>query len=235
MEFSHRLSIIVAIENMEEPVMVIVSRMISIGIITSSLIIGCISFLVFSDLKKAEKKVQIERLTSQLINFIIYIWLGKIILNIALFVQDPLAVLAYPANSDAFYLATLFTVMTVIYQSYRKRLNILAFSEGIIHVILVGLFFYEFIQMTFEGNPYSFGYIILVFCLLIVFFFIRGRTNSFTLVITILIGWTIGLLLLNLLYPFVTLFGYLIETWFIIAFFITCLLILIINERKRIS
>src|SRR5690625_3616935 len=73
--------------------------------IAGSFIAGFIFFYLMSALSKAKKKQQAEEVTSLLINFVIYIWIGKILLNFLTFIKDPLAVLAYPSNSHAFYIS----------------------------------------------------------------------------------------------------------------------------------
>lgn len=213
--------------------MVIIEKIIAIGVIMVSIAIGLISFYLFSDHSKDEKKKYLEALTSQLINFIIFIWVGKILLNLSLFIEDPLAVLAYPGDSGAFYLAVLFTSLNIIYHSIRKKLDLLTFSETFAHVFLIGLFFYEFYQMIFEDNTYSFGSMIILFILLTGSLLLRGRINPTYLLIIILAGWSIGYLILSLILPFVSVFGYLIETWFIVVFFIFGTSILLFNERKE--
>ena len=215
--------------------MVIASKAASIGVIIISLIIGLVIFFLFGASPKEERKRSIEPLISQLINFIIFIWVGKILLNLPLFIQDPLAVLAYPGDSGAFYLAVLFTALLVLYNATRKNLDLFVFAEGFTHVFLFALFFYEFFRMSMEDHTYSLGYLILLSILLIVYFLLRSRITTFILLVVLLVGWTGGLLILNLIYPFVAVFGYLIELWFIIAFFIGCLSILIFYERKKKS
>jgi len=217
--------------------MVIESKAESIGVIVISLIIGLVMFYLFSDLPKKERKKYIESLISQLINFIIFIWVGKILLNLPLFIQDPLAVLAYPGDSGAFYLAVLFTASLVFYKSLRKQLDLFIFAESFVQVFLISLFFYEFFRLNLEDNTYSLGSLVLLGVLLSAYFLLRHRVTTFKLLISVLIAWTLGLLVLNSIYPFVTVFGYLIEVWFIIAFFIGCFSLLfshqILHERKK--
>ncbi|QQK76667.1 hypothetical protein HUG15_14565 [Salicibibacter cibarius] len=213
--------------------MVITSAIVSIGIIIACFAVGLISFYPLSDWPKAEKKRHIEALTSQLLNFVIFVWVGKILLNPSLFIQDPMAVLAYPGNSGAFYLATLFTAIIVVYKSVYKNLDVLAFVEVFVHVFLVASFFYEFMQLVLGNHSYSLGYLIVLATLLVVFVSARGRLPMPRLLMTILVGWTAGMLVLTFVQPFATVFGYIIEPWFIGLFFIGCLLIVFVSKRKR--
>jgi hypothetical protein len=142
-------------------------------------------------------------------------------------------VLAYPGDSGAFYLAVLFTTIIVFYKTIRGKLDILVFAEAFLHVFLVASFFYEFIQMILEDNTYSLGYMVVMAILLIIFFVMRGRITTAALLMMTLVGWTAGILVLNFIQPFATVFGYIIAPWFIVLFFICSLSIIIFSERKR--
>ncbi|WP_339228739.1 hypothetical protein NSQ77_02965 [Oceanobacillus sp. FSL K6-2867] len=212
--------------------MAIASKAETIGVIIISLAVGVIFHYFFSHLPKNEKKKYTDELISQLINFILFIWVGKILLSVSLFVQDPLAVLAYPGDSNAFYLAVLFTAIIIIYKTLRKNLNLFVFAEALTYVFLISLFIYEFLQLVLKDDIYSLGYLILSGILLIIFFFIHDRIKLFSLLMMILTGWTVGVLILNYIYPFVAVFGYLLGWGFIITFFIFCGAILILYEKK---
>src|SRR5690625_2232093 len=99
----------------------------SIGIIIVSILAGLVFFYMTSHLPKEHKKAQLEEMFSQLVNFIIFIWVGKIILNVSIFIEDPLAILAYPSNSEAFYLAVLLSTILLFYKSWQKKFDVLHF------------------------------------------------------------------------------------------------------------
>src|SRR5690625_4868656 len=109
--------------------------------IAGSFIAGFIFFYLMSALSKAKKKQQAEEVTSLLINFVIYIWIGKILLNFLTFIKDPLAVLAYPSNSHAFYLALLFSGIHILYKNKRHKPDWQLFLYSFIHVFLFASFF----------------------------------------------------------------------------------------------
>lgn len=212
--------------------MVIASKASTIGVIIISIGLAFAMFYFFSDLRKDEKKKYIDELISQLVNFILFIWAGKILLNISLFFRDPLAVLAYPSDSNAFYLAVLFTSIVIIYKKLRKNLNFIVFAENFTYVFLLAVFIYEFIQFILNEDQFSLGYLVLFLTLLLLFYFMQGRVRMRTLLLTILIGLTVGLLVLGVTYPYVALFGYLIERWFILLFFTSSLASIILFERN---
>lgn len=211
--------------------MVIASKLIPISIIVLSFAVGIISFYVMSDLPKEQKKKQIEDLISQLVNFVIFLWLGKIILHFSIFIEDPLAILAYPSNSDSFYLAVLFIAIVLAYKSIRKKMNVTVFMESFLHVFLIASFFFEFIQLIWNDNTYAFGYLILLAVLLVLFFLIHERLAASLTIMIMLIGWSAGVLVLTFIQPFVTVFGYIMEPWFLIVFFIINISIIIFKMK----
>ena len=212
--------------------MIFASRIISIALIILSLGIGLIAFYLLTDLSKVDRKKYVSELISQLINFILFIWVGKVLLNLSLFIRDPLSVLAYPSNAGAFYLAIVFTTVIVIYQAISKKLELLVFSKAVTHVFLVALFFYEFSQFFLEENRDSFSYLIMSFILLSIFYSLRDRLKTAHLLRTILVISLIGMMVISFIQPYVVIFGYLINRWFIIIFSVVSLFLITYVERK---
>ncbi|WP_047986452.1 hypothetical protein [Ornithinibacillus californiensis] len=213
--------------------MAIASKLTAIGIITLSLAIGFLFFYIYSDLKKGQKKKHIEELTSQLINFVIFIWLGKIVLNLSTFLSDPLSVLAYPSDSKAFYFAIVLIALLLLYKSKRKNMKVLPLLESFVQLFLISSFVYEFIQLVVEDNSYAFGYVILLAILIGIFFFLRERLNVIILLIILVTAWSVGMVSLALIQPFVTVFGYMMAPWFVGVIFITSIGGLTYKLRKR--
>ncbi|MFD1040000.1 hypothetical protein ACFQ3N_16630 [Virgibacillus byunsanensis] len=215
--------------------MAIASVLTSIGIIVVSIIMGFIFFFVISPLPTQVKKKQLEEITSLLINFVIYIWVGKILLNISTFITDPLAILAYPSDSHAFYLATLFIVLNIGYKYKRHNLAVLTLLNSFIPVFLAASFVYEFVQIVWNSNTYTWGYLGLVMLLIVVYMLVYDRITKEKLLGIMLIGWVFGQLMLALFLPFLTVFGYMMAPWFLILFFITSIGLYIYNNGKQVS
>ena len=87
-------------------------------------------------------------------------------------------------------------------------------------------------QFVWYDNPFSFGYMILLAILLILFLTAQGRVGSHTLISALLIGWSLGIYILTTIQPFVTVFGYMVTPWFVGLFFAVNITHLIINQRK---
>lgn len=208
------------------------TKLIAMFITITSIFGGILSFYMMSDLPKEQRKRHIEEITSQLINFLLFIWLGKIILNFPVFISDPLAILAYPSDSSAFYLAVLFSSLLLFYKSLRGQMNVVLLIQSFIFVFLIASFLYEFIQFAWYDNTYSFGYMVLLAILLILFLTAQGRIGSHTLISSLLIGWCLGIYIITTIQPFVTVFGYMVTPWFVGLFFAVSFTHLILNKRK---
>lgn len=212
--------------------MVETTKLISILITISSIFGGILAFYMLSDLTKEQKKRHIKEMNSQLINFVLFIWVGKIILNFPVFISDPLAILAYPSDSSAFYLAVLFSSLYLFYKSQRGQMNMMVFIQSFIFVFLIASFLYEFMQLAWYDNTFSFGYMVLLGFLLVLFLTAQGRIGSHTLIGALLIGWSLGIYIIATIQPFVTVFGYMMAPWFVGLFFAGSFTHLILNQRK---
>lgn len=212
--------------------MAITSKLAAVGIIVASIVAGFLSFYIISNLPKETKKKQIEELTSQFINFIIFIWLGKIIVNFSTFIKDPLAVLAYPSDSNAFYLAVLFSGILLVYKTKRKQLDGRIFIHVFLHVFLVASFSFEFIQLVWNNNHLALGYLILLAMLLVFLFVFNDKLTATKLSVILFILWTSGVILLSFFQPFVTVFGYNVSPVFAGILFIISLSYLLLKQRK---
>lgn len=207
----------------------------SIAIIVISIIAGFISFYLIGDLSRSHKKKQLEEITSQLINFVIFIWLGKILLNFSVFIKDPLAILAYPSDSHAFYFAVLLSSIMLAYKSVRKQLDVQGLMNSFLPVFLAASVVYEFIQIVWYKDTYSIGYMVLLTVLLVIYLILHDRVAALTLTIIMLTGWSAGTLALAVILPFTTVFGYIMAPWFMGLFFLTSFTLIILKQRKRVS
>lgn len=211
------------------------SAQLSVGIIILSLSAGFLTYYFLSDLAKEKKKEYVGELLGQLMNFVIYMWVGKIVLNLPVFIKDPLSILSYPSNSTAFYLAVIASVITVTVQSKRQKINSIPFLNAFISVFLVASFVYEFIQIVWNGNPYSMRYTGLLAVLIILFVVMRDRITVYRLNIIMFFSWSLGTLGVAFSMPFTTVFGYTISPWFLVFFIVACLLLLVLTKWRKVS
>src|SRR5699024_3083363 len=151
-----------------------------IGVIIGSFLMGFVFFYMTNPFPKKMKKSILEQLSSLLINFVIYIWVGKIILNIHVFVQDPLAILVYPSASDAFYVASLLISLHIGWNVWRRKMD-LHILEAFVPVFLGASFIYEFVQIFWYEDRYTWLYIGLITALILFFLLVEGHVARWKL------------------------------------------------------
>lgn len=207
--------------------------LINIAIIFVSFLGGIVTYYNISEETKTVKKKQVEDIVSLTINFIIYIWLGKIIVNINLFISDPLAILAYPSNSYAFYLATIFIIINLFYRKYRHDEQITIIIQAFVPIFLSTLFFYEIFQVTIENKPFNKSYLVFITILMISYIALYGKIphalQSYVYGIVLLLGQ----LLLTLLYK-ITIFGYRLLPIYFISLLIIVIFFIILQKKRKV-
>lgn len=201
----------------------------SVAILVLSIGVGFLYFYVMSPDSKEVKRKQIDDTLSMIVNFIIYIWIGKILTNISTFIEDPIAVLAYPSNSKSFYIATILIVIHILYKAKRKNYNVIKLLHQYIPIFLVATFMYEIIQWTVNGQKYN-GLLLLFITIILVLFTLKKKSNT-KFVISLTFTLLIGFLIISMFSSLMTLFGYMLAPWY---FLILCmLLLLIVYSHKR--
>lgn len=211
----------------------------SIGAITpilitiSSVALGFAVFFIISDLAKEHKKQRAQEALSQIINFVLFIWLSKILLNLPLLFSDPLAVLAYPSDSRAFYLAAFFSAALLVYGMTSGRIQAWQLFQTLVYIVLPASFFYEFAQLAWVGDASAFGNLILSAVLLALFLILNDRVSPYAAGSVLLTVWTAGVFLISSIQPYSSVFGYVMETWFIIILFTTGHFLMLLNNSSN--
>lgn len=212
--------------------MATVQALTSIGIIVSSFMIGLLFFYFLSPLNKKEKKFQLEETVSLIINFIIFLWVGKIIINFSQFIRDPLAILAYPSNSSAFYIACFLIILNVIYKVKRHKFQFRPLLTSFIPIFLVANFVYEFIQIVIYGNTWTYMALLLV---LIMLYLLLFEKRPHILSYVLILSWSIGQLVFSFIFPYTTVLDFMLSPWFFGVVIIITLVFLNIDIRKKVS
>lgn len=213
--------------------MAIIAKLIPVATILFSIIAGILFYYWISQLSKEEKREQVGKVTDFLISFGFFMWLGKFIINFSVFIKDPLAVLTYPGDSTAFYVAITGSIVRVAFK--QKKMQVTTFLNTVLPIILTASFMFEFIQFLQNNNLYSFINMIFYQILLIIFIFyyLNDRISTYTLYFILLISWFIGTLLLSFSQQYVLFFGYFLSLQFILVFFLFNTSVLIYIKTKR--
>ncbi|HSI67856.1 MAG TPA: hypothetical protein VK947_10595 [Planococcus sp. (in: firmicutes)] len=194
---------------------------------------GFAVFYVASDLVKEQKKKLAGEAFSQIINFVLFIWLAKILLNLPLFFSDPLAVLAYPSGSQAFYLAISFSAAFLFYGMKSGQIKGRQLIQTLLYIILPALFFYEFAQLAWYGDTYAFGNLILYAVLLALFLILGDRVSPYAVGSVLLSVWAVGVFLVSSSESYSSAFGYGMKPWFIIMLFTAGHFLILLSNRRR--
>lgn len=213
--------------------MAIASKLTEAGMVAASFLFGSLSLYLMSHLPAKTKQKHIREILSQLIHFVLFMWAGKIVLNFSVFIADPLSILAFPSDSSAFYFAVFCCTVVLIYKEKQKKLDLLVFLDSFAYVFLAASFLFEFLQFMLEDNMYAFGSLLLFFVLIILYICLRKKIQIKFLLLIILSSWAFGMMILTLLLPFVTNFGYMIKPWFIGILLITIFSVYFINQKRR--
>lgn len=213
--------------------MAIISKLTIILIIAISFALAFLAFYLLSNLPKEQRKQQISEITSQLINFVLFLWLAKILLNLPLFVQDPLAVLAYPSNSEAFYLAALFTGILIYVKAKQGKLAGGRLAHTFLQIFLAASFVYEFIQLAWRENPFSLPYLVVFGLLLALFHGLQGRMDPLNQISIVLAAAAAGFFAIHFMLPYLSVFGYIVEPWFLALFLAACFGLLVTGSSDR--
>lgn len=208
--------------------------MMSIGILVVSFILGIGYFYFISSDDKYLKKKQVEEVTSLLINFVIYIWLGKIVSNLPKFMSDPLAILAYPSDSKAFYLANIFLIVNIVINMRKMKRNVSTYLVPFMTVFFSSSLVFEFLLVILDVNTEVSAYIFLLSILLVIHVLLIGKVNGLKLVSSMIFLWASGQISLILINGSTTVFNYTTHILYFIMF-ITCSVYLYLKKEKEVS
>ncbi|MBM7570888.1 hypothetical protein [Aquibacillus albus] len=201
----------------------------SLIILLASFIIGFVSFRFTSPFTKTETKEQLNEIGNVLIVFVIFLWVGKIMVHFQTFLNDPPAILAYPSDSRAFYIGIFLTFVYASYKMVRDYQHFLRLFFSWIHVFFLGSFLYEFLQITLGSGTYTWGYLGLLVVLIIIIILLQGKIKLELLVSIAVLGWSAGQSILSIFFH-TTVFQFTLSLFFYLAMFVGCLSFIIYRK-----
>lgn len=201
----------------------------SIGLLIASFLIGIGYFYIQSEKSKEIRKKQLEATTSLLINIVIYIWVGKVLVNLPKFISDPLAILAYPSNSSAFYVASLLGLINIIINVRKNKIALNTYIEAFIPIFIGASLIFEFVNYINDGTLNSLTYFLLLILLIGIQLLLNTKIPVVKLNLIIAIIWSSVKLALSLIYSYTTIFNYIIHP---IYFVIIIILAIYCLNRK---
>ncbi|WP_216639616.1 hypothetical protein [Virgibacillus phasianinus] len=172
----------------------------SLVMLIGSFVVGFVLFKFTSPFTKSVTKKRLDEVGTILFMFVISLWIGKILTNFSIFIDDPRALLAYPSDSKAFYVAV---VLLLLYGTFKFIDNCKQFLEilfSLIYVFLSASFVYEFTQIILRDLAFAWGYIGLLAVLLILIILLQGKMTTKQLVFLVILVWSLGQLVLSTFY-----------------------------------
>ena len=209
------------------------SAFIYVLTIIISFSIGILYYLLMEEETNELKRASLDVFISQLINFILYMWLAKILLRLPTFVKDPLAVLAYPSNSKVFYLATVFIFIHIL-MKLKHRKDRLHLIRTMIPVFFVAHFLFEFIQTVVIGMKPNWTLLVFYMLLAIVYTLLNGKVRQDILLRISVYSWIVGQMILAI-FTKVSIFGYSVGLLYLLALLILTIGITLYSRKTKIN
>lgn len=183
----------------------------SIGLLIASFLVGIGYFYIQSEQTKEIRKKQLEVTSSLLINIVIFVWVGKVLVNLPKFVSDPLAILAYPSDSSAFYVASILGLINIIINVKKNKIALSTYVEAFIPIFIGASLIFEFVNYIQDGTVNSLTYLLLLILLIGIQLILNKKITVVKLNLIIAIIWSSVKLALSLIYSYTTIFNYLIH------------------------
>lgn len=181
---------------------------------------------------KEIRKKQLDDVMSIVVNLVIFIWLGKVLVNMSLFMEDPLAVLAYPSNAKALAVSLVILILHFLYKILYKKENILPALKQLLPVFIASAFMYEFLQMTVMNNKAHWLQVLLYAALLLFYVLIKSTALRNWLIIY---TWLLVQFLIVSKQSYTTVFQYSLSLSFIIILFMLAIIGSLLSRKSRSS
>ncbi|MBP1970468.1 hypothetical protein J2Z83_002589 [Virgibacillus natechei] len=203
----------------------------SLVALIGSFLAGFILLWLLSPFSKIETKKLIDEVGSLLLTFIISLWIGKILVNFSTFLSDPLAVLAYPSDSSAFYIGFLLTIIYSTFKIIKDYSHLQKILLSFMYVFLSASFIYEFIRINIGSDVHNWDYLGLLVLLLVIIIVLQERLTTSMLTFIAILGWSIGQLI-RTLFTNPTVFQFSLDPWFWIVLILLSFVLLLYHSRK---
>ncbi|HLR54841.1 MAG TPA: hypothetical protein VK078_08965 [Pseudogracilibacillus sp.] len=208
------------------------TMMVSIAILIISTAGAMGLYYISFNLPKRERKQHIEIVTSYGIQFVIYMWVGKILVSLPKAIADPLSVLAYPGDSWAFYTATVLTLTHLWIQSKRQKVRPRLLFQGFVPIFFLASLIFEFLQITVEGSSIN-AYFVGIIIITLVMMFVYQNKAADVVYSLFMIIWAAGSGLLGFVKGYVVIFDYVLQPWYFILLALLFIGIFIYMKRDN--
>ena len=204
----------------------------SLVILVVSFILGIIFFRFISPFTKEETKKRIDEVVSFLIGFVIALWIAKIMLNLPAFISDPRAMLAYPSDSNAFYLAFVIMIIYTRIRVVKDYQHLITLQFTFITIFISATFIYEFVQII-SGNLMQSPLQLAIHLIMLGFIVVYVNKKKLGLIVFVsILGWSLGMWILSL-FTTTTIFQFSTEPVFYLIICIVSVIVVYFRQRKQ--
>lgn len=202
----------------------------SLLLLVASFVIGILFFWLTSPMEKKEKNDQIDHVTSILLTFILVLIGSKIILKWSLFIDDPIAVLAFPSESTSFYIAFVGLLLYVGYLFKVKNKSMVNMSLSFFIVFLMSSFSFLIGQLLVMKTDVSIIELSVHFLLLILWLLLQTKLRNQYLVGMMIIIFG-GTKLVLSFYKTMFVFTFPLHSWFYLSLVVLGIVLLLMKKE----
>lgn len=202
--------------------MVFTTALETIGLLIVSYALGCLFYYVVATEKGQRKRRLLDGFLSLTINFVIFIWVGKIVSQGLRIFRDPLATLAYPSNALAIYMATALFIAHLIYRRMRKQIRDEILVPVAIPVVLATIFIYESMRILLYSDKTSLMFVVFLMVLLLIQLFRPEHLQDLNMGIYLFLIFLLGCIVFAITVGngYATLLNYRLHLLYFISLFI---------------
>ncbi len=153
---------------------------------------GGLFFYYTSPYDETLKKLHSNKLLDIVLYTMIFTIVAKVLLNVSLFFDDPIAVLAYPSDSTAFYLAAVGVIVVMAWSLKKVAVQPGPLIDSLFRLIVGGQFVQLFLTLAITTYHVSMVQLGLLFVTLLLLVFLTKQQLSVTTQVGIISFYTAG-------------------------------------------
>lgn len=185
-----------------------------------------------SEQSKKVKKQVVDDILGHIIRLVLIMWAIKIVRHFSLFLTDPLAILAYPSDTNTFYLALVFVLVIAWLEGRWKKKDVFSLLPPFFYMLFITLFIYESYVLFIQQSLYSFPYYLVLASILISYLIVPQKRTIWNQTWWAVSIWTLGSLVIFPVQPLVTIVQFRMTPIFALLLFMSMSYIYMKQERR---
>ncbi|WP_411954234.1 hypothetical protein ACKXGF_13605 [Alkalibacillus sp. S2W] len=207
------------------------AAIIDILMLLGSWLVGLIVYRLFA----AQRVAKLEDIAGVVLNIILLTWVGKVVFQLPLFLQDPIAVLAYPSSANALYFGIFIAFILLTRKAYKESIDLNKQLYGFVYSLLFASFSYNTTDLIVFENTFAIYNLIILAVVVITLIIVDQHLKPGLLSGLLISLWSAGHLIMQFWAPFTTTFSFLLAPWFVAVVLIAGISLIIHTTRKKVS